>query len=107
MQQLVDRLVKANYAEDSEFLESNVPRLPLKSLVCTPGCVNGVNVQKVSHADVNGGQSVRGTMEREEVSGESASEQQGIGKQQMTTSSSAHQAYFVTDKCVETGNTFI
>jgi hypothetical protein len=45
-------------------------------------------------------------MEREEVSGESASEQQGIGKQQIT-SSSTHQAYFVTDKCVETGNTFI
>ena len=107
VQQLVDRLVKTNYAEDSEFLESNVPRLPLKSLVSTPGCVSGVIVQKVSHEGVSGGHSVRGTMEREEVSGESASEQQGIGKQQMTTSSSTHQAYFVTDKCVETGNTFI
>lgn len=105
--QLVDRLVKTNYAEDSEFLESNVPRLPPKSLVSTPGCVSGVIVQKVSHEDVSVGHSVRGTMEREEVSGESASEQQGIGKKQMTTSSSTHQAYFVTDKCVETGNTFI
>jgi len=106
VQQLVDRLVKTNYAEDSEFLESNVPRLPPKSLVSTPGCVSGVIVQKVSHENVSGGHSVRGTMEREEVSGESASEQQGIGKQQMT-SSSTHQAYFITDKCVETGNTFI
>ena len=105
VQQLVDRLVKTNYAEDSEFLESNVPRLPPKSLVSTPGCVSGVIVQKVSHENVSGGQSVRGTMEREEVSGESASEQQGTGKQQMTTSST-HQAYFLTDKCVETGNTF-
>jgi len=106
VQHLVGRLVKTNYAEDSEFLESNVPRLPPKSLVSTPGCVSGVIVQKVSHEDVSGGHSVRGTMEREEVSGESANEQQGIGKQQMT-SSSTRQAYFVTDKCVETGNTFI
>lgn len=107
VQQLVDRLVKTNYAEDSEFLESNVSRLPPKSLVSTPGCVSGVIVQKISHEDVSGGNSVRGTMEREEVSGKSATEQQGIGKQRMTTSSSTHQAYFISDKCVETGNTFI
>ena len=81
VQQLVDRLVKTNYAEDSEFLESNVPSFPPKSLVSTPGCISGVIVQKVSHEDVSGGHSVRGTLEREEVSGESASEQQGIGKQ--------------------------
>jgi len=106
VQQLVDSPVKTNYAEDSEFLESSVPRLPPKSLVSTPDCISGVIGQKVSHEDVSGEHSVRGTMEREEVSGESASEQQGIGTQQ-TTSSSTHQAYFVTDKRVETGNTFI
>ena len=107
VQQLVDRLVKTNYAEDSEFLESHVPRVPSKSLVNTPGSVSGVIVQKINREDLSVGHSVRGTMEREEVSGESASEQQGIGKQQMTTSSSTHQAYIITDKCVGTGNTSI
>jgi hypothetical protein len=105
VQQLVDRLVLANYAKDSEGQEPHGSRLRPKSPVSTPACVSGVIVQ-VGHEDVSGGHSVRGTMEREEVSGESASEQQGIGKRQMATSSSTHQAYFVTDKCVETGNSF-
>jgi len=107
VQQLVDRLIKKNYAEGSEFLESIVPSLPPKSLVSTPGCVSGVIVQKVSHEDVSGGHSVRGTGEREEVSGESASKQQVVDKQQMTTFSSTHHAYFINDKSVEKGNTFI
>jgi hypothetical protein len=101
VRQLVNRLVEANYAEDSEFLESHVPRVPPKSVVNSPGCVNGVILQKVSHEDMSGGHIVRGTMEREEVSGESASEQQGIGKLQMTSSPT----HFTTDKRVETGNT--
>jgi hypothetical protein len=105
VRQLVNGFVEANYPEDSEFLESHVPRVSPKSLVNSSGCVSGVIVQNVSHEDKSGGHTVRGTMEREEVSGESASEQQGIGKLQMT-SSSTHQAYFITDKCVETGNTF-
>jgi len=41
------------------------------------------------------------------VSGESASKQQVVDKQQMTTFSSTHHAYFINDKSVEKGNTFI
>jgi hypothetical protein len=105
VQRLVDRLVEASYAEGGECQEPDGSGLPPKPPVSVPACVSGVIVQ-VGHEDVSGGHSVRGTMEREEVSGESASEQQGIGKRQMTTSSSTRQAYFVTDKCVETGNSF-
>ena len=55
VQQLLDMFFKTNYAQDSEFLEPNVPSLPPKSLVSTPGCVSGVIVQKASHEAVSVG----------------------------------------------------
>jgi hypothetical protein len=107
VRQLVDRLVKTNYAQDSEFLDSHVPSGPPKSLVNSPGRVSGVAVQKVNQEDVSGGHTARRTMEREEVSGESASEQQGLSTLQ-TTYFTAHKATpgFMADKCGDTGNAF-
>jgi hypothetical protein len=109
VRQVVNRLIETNYAEDNALLESNVPWVPPKSLVNSAGFVSGYIVKKVSQEDVSDGHKVGRTMEREEVSGESASEHQGSRKpsvnHQPAASSAAHQAYFIADKCAKMGKT--
>lgn len=105
VRQVVNRLIETSYAEDNVLLESNVPWVPPKSLVNS----GGYNVKKVGQEDMSGGHKVGRTMEREEVSGESASEQQGSRKPQVNhqpvASSTTHQDYFIAGKCPKTGET--
>lgn len=107
VQQVVNRLVETNYAEDNVLLESNVPWVPHKSPINSAGFVSSYIVEKVGQEDLNDGHELGRTVEREEVSGESASEHQGSRKppvnHQPVASSVAHQTYLIADKCAKMG----
>jgi hypothetical protein len=104
VQQVMNRLTEKNSSEDKASLESNVPWVSPKSLIHAAGFVNGHTFQEASQEETSGEHKVRRAMERGEVSGESGSEQQGGSKPQPVTPSALHQAYFITDRGVQSGN---
>jgi len=101
VRQVVNKLIETNYAEDNALLESYVPAVPPVSHINPSGFVS--DTVQVSQDGMSGGCKARRTMEREEVSGESANEQQGSSNILLSHHpATPSAASFIPEKCVGT-----
>jgi hypothetical protein len=99
IQQVMNRLIDTNCAEDKGLPKPNIPWVHHKLPVPTAG-----HAVQASQEEMSEGHKMRRTVERGEVSGDSGSEQQSGSNPQPVTPAALHQAYCITDRGVQSGN---